>query len=178
MPGDAVTINVWVKIPSDVDQLTNYAQPINIGEQYEVSIRGSDGVTYARLGLKISGTRYIVNSPTVAIDDQWHMYSITYDGIIIRRYLDGEEYSNTEAEGTLYTADNRWFIGTYGSNANYSCNKVCESDVRIYTTALSAEYIMELYQASANIDKSGNVWGYEFYEDSGAIPSIQKNGVI
>jgi hypothetical protein len=72
---------------------------------------------------------------------------------------------DTTAEaGTLSTGSKTLYIGTYGGSTQYASKNILESDLRIYSTTLSAEDIKELYQSASSIDKNGNLFGYEFVE--------------
>lgn len=88
----------------------------------------------------------------------WHHFVITFDGLHIVYYVDGEVFNSK-------TFSSKQIIGgTYnihvGSHYGGSCpfkGKLC--DARIYATALSADDVKSLYQNSAYIDSSGNVYG-------------------
>ena len=91
----------------------------------------------------------------------WHYFTITGDGTTSKLYIDGEFKANATAYrritgSTIYM--NGWNSGTM-----YNCNGKL-SDFRLYSTCLSADDIRELYQVGASIDRSGNMYAYEFNE--------------
>ena len=132
-----------------------------MGYQYGNNTSGS---------LSLNGTRggfhYYANAGTYSdvtiegsvncCDNQWHMITATYDGSKIIIYIDGIK----AAEGTvtlLTTA--RTFSLNYPSGASGRYFNGLLSDARVYATALSADDVKSLYQNSAYIDNSGNVYG-------------------
>ena len=53
------------------------------------------------------------------------------------------------------------------------------SDFRIYSTALSAEDIKQLYESKVRIDKNGNVYCNQFVESSDMGNSnVDKKGIL
>ena len=93
------------------------------------------------------------------------MCAMNYDGATIKRYVDAVMEKSTTATGTLITSA-PFVLGHYGTNTNYYNKEAYESDVRIYTTALSAEDIADLYHTPANIDNLGGIHGFEMVEDT------------
>ena len=88
----------------------------------------------------------------------WHHFVITFDGLNLIYYVDGQEFSK-KTFTTKQTATGNYNIEIgrhYGDGCNF---KGRMSDVRIYATALSADDVKSLYQNSAYIDSSGNVYG-------------------
>jgi len=153
----AITMAVWIK--SSATGRGSYHMPLNInGAAYEFSI-GSDGKF--RNGFYINNSRVVdtVNSKNV-LDGQWHHLCATYDGTTIKRYVDGISVTGGDhaATGALATTS-MLYVGDYGTNETYGNNQIYESDIRIYATALSADDVKSLYQNSAYIDGSGNVYG-------------------
>lgn len=91
----------------------------------------------------------------------WHYFAMTGDGTKAKLYIDGEYV----ASATTYKAVTGTIIYMNGwdSSTSYNCNGKI-SDFRIYATTLSSEDIKALYQIGASIDKSGNMYAYEFNE--------------
>ena len=93
------------------------------------------------------------------------MITATFDGTVIKRYVDGQLVQSQNATGTLTGGALTVYIGgTYGSTTTYYTKELYESDARIYATALSQEDILDLYQNSAHLDNKGNLTAYEFIE--------------
>ena len=163
LPGDAITINIWVK-STNKDAIGAYHEPFASynGGYYEMSIHNSG---YLRAGLFIGGTRYVTNSTVNnLLDGNWHMITETYDGATIRRYIDGVQENTTSVTGTLNGTSQSFYFGKYGTNDSYGCKQMYLSDARVYTTALSADDVMELYHTPASIDNKGNFYCGEFKE--------------
>lgn len=88
----------------------------------------------------------------------WHHFVITFNGLDLIYYVDGQQFSKkTFSTKQVATGNRNINIGRhYGGGCNFKGNM---SDVRIYATALSADDVKSLYQNSAYIDSSGNVYG-------------------
>ncbi len=154
--GKGFTGSYWFK-SSSIGK-SNYQMPLSTGSNYEMSI-SPDGKL--RGGIYINGTRYVYNAgDSNYLDGKWHMFTMTYNGTTICRYVDGVLKHSETISGTSNTAPNVFAIGRHGaSNTTYGSINLYESDVRIYVTALSADDVKSLYQNSAYIDSSGNVYG-------------------
>ena len=161
--GTQITISVWMKSVDGSGGTGSYHMPININSsEFEFSIPTTGKF---RQGFVISGSRKVADyGSTNLLDKKWHMISATFDGTNIKRYIDGVLMDTTAASGTLSTGNKNIYIGTYGGSTQYASKNILESDLRIYATALSAEDIKELYSTAATIDKSGNIYSYEFKE--------------
>lgn len=90
----------------------------------------------------------------------WYHYVITFDGINAKIYINGDLKTTKSYSGTK-TLQNIIDItlGVNSAGGVYRSAKGYYSDFRIYTTALSADDVKSLYQNSAYIDSSGNVYG-------------------
>ena len=98
----------------------------------------------------------------------WYHVVGTYDNSKLRIYINGELKGEVAKTGNItYHSGTPWSIavnpsGT-GDGGEHFYGKL--SDVRIYSTALSAFDIKELYNISASVDKDGNMYAYEFKEE-------------
>jgi len=119
-----------------------------------------------------SNTYKSIQSTGTITGSGWHMFTISYDGLNIKVYIDGV-LSNTSAAYTtktpiFYNSTNGIFIGAEaGGNTttpagDYFNGKI--SDVRIYATALSDADVKELYSTSASIANNGALMAYDFNE--------------
>lgn len=164
-PEDAITMNIWFK-SLNVTPGSNYHVLFNFAtspDYFEFAIYKTG---YFRQGMRINGTRYVINGGSNLLDGNWHMLTATYDGTYIKRYIDGKVILNMtqNASGTLNGANGKFLLGHYGSNTSYHTKEAYLSDARIYATALSAEDIKELYQTSALIDRNQNLYVRELVE--------------
>lgn len=157
MPTDQITISTWVRGDGSTAGANSYHIPLCMGSGYaEFSV---DSSKLYRQGFYINGTRYCDTiSGAIVNDGNWHMMTATYDGIAIRRYLDGTLINSREITGTLNGGVLTLLIGKYYSGG-YNSKKFQQSDFRIYATALSAADVKSLYQNCATIDPDGTIRG-------------------
>ena len=89
-------------------------------------------------------------------------------------YLNGE-LKVTGSKGSFPSGD--YFIGAWktATQQNY---RGYFSDARIYSTALSSDDILQLYQVSAKIDNLGNIHEYELIEEANSQSKVLKTGEI
>ena len=96
---------------------------------------------------------------------------ITYKSGIGKFYIDGElikTWDYTSQGVYIVTAANNTLGNSFIGNL---------SDVRIYTTALSADDILQLYHTAMKVDNHSNIHVYEFIEDEDTI-TINKQGQL
>lgn len=98
--------------------------------------------------------------------NEWHHYSVIYNGTIAILYQDGIEVSRSTISST--TAPLKTFtylyIGFSYAGSVWRKTLGSYSDFRIYTTALTEAQIKELYNTSMSIDNNGNIHARELVE--------------
>lgn len=100
-----------------------------------------------------SGEFYYPKSQAINIGE-WGHFAVTYDGSNVRIYRNGV-YEGLKASSGIPDFD-RHSIGYGFADTSYDFQGQID-DVRIYTTALSAEEVKELYQQRASLDSGGNL---------------------
>jgi hypothetical protein len=83
----------------------------------------------------------------------WGHFCVTYDGANVRIYRNGVFEGSKASTGTA-NFSNGFQIGNWASSSTYQYYGYID-DVRIYTTALSADDVMDLYETKGKIDKNG-----------------------
>lgn len=104
-------------------------------------------------------TTTTISVPSV---DAWHHFVMVGDGSSNKLYMDGELYGVAATYKGI--TGSTIVINGWDSSADYKTNGYI-SDFRIYSTALSASDVKELYNTSASVDKNGNMYAYEFKEE-------------
>lgn len=104
-------------------------------------------------------TTTTISAPSV---DTWHHFVMVGDGSSNKLYMDGELYGVAATYKGI--TGSTIVINGWDSSTSYKTNGYI-SDFRIYSTALSASDVKELYSTSASIDKNGNMYAYEFKEE-------------
>ena len=157
---DALSLCAWVN-PSQVSG--NY----NIVSSYEGGGAGLH-ISSGNIYFQIYSGGYINVSGGSVLTNTWYHVVGTYDNSKLRIYINGELKGEVAKTGNItYHSGTPWSIavnpsGT-GDGGEHFYGKL--SDVRIYSTALSAFDIKELYNISASVDKDGNMYAYEFKEE-------------
>lgn len=104
-------------------------------------------------------TTATIEIPSVNV---WHHFVMVGDGSTNKLYMDGALYGVAKTYKGI--TGSTIVINGWDSSTQYKTNGYV-SDFRIYSTALSASDIKELYNTSASVDKNGNMYAYEFKEE-------------
>lgn len=157
---DALSLCAWIN-PSQVS-----------GEYYIVDSYESGGaglhISSGNIYFQIYSSGYTQVSGGSVSTNTWYHIVGTYDNSKLRIYVNGELKGEVAKTGNItYNSSTPWAVavnpsGATGGDGGYFYGKL--SDVRIYSTALSASDVRELYNTSASIDKNGNMYAYEFKE--------------
>ena len=110
--------------------------------------------TYINYPYLIHNTDYKYKYVNYWSDGNWHFVTGVYDGTNLYVYVDGADVSPSTTT-TTGNYQNDLIIRLMGNNL---------SDFRIYSTALSADDIKELYDTSAIIYNDGTIAAREFKE--------------
>ncbi len=138
-----IAFSAWVK-PTELSGFRElYRQ--ECAERLLFSFQNSG--TVLSLGLNING--YIecdaTLDPTQVLDGAWHHAAATFDGRVMRVYLDGAEIAHLDRTGPIATnAEVPAFIGSSGGAGEHWQGGL--DDLRIYQRALTAAQVQQLYQ--------------------------------
>ena len=162
---EAVTLNIWFK-STNTSPTNNYHMVVDSvahRQWYEICVNNGG---FFRGGLFVNGTRYADNCiSTTALNGEWHMLTLIYDGTAVKRYYDGVmEKSTSVTMSSGLSSPTAIMLGRDGPSASYACVEVSLSDFRIYATPLSADDVMALYNTAASISNDGTFFSYEVVE--------------
>ena len=162
------TIATWVKLNSLTPTQGFYCSRTAIatagilfGYDSQAAIRLTDG-----------GVSTLFTNTNIEAN-KWYHVVVTRTETEKKCYINGELKATVTTIGTLSGISNDYQVGfMYGFTSYLNGNL---SDLRLYTSVLSADDIKELYETSASIDNNGNLHTYEF--DEGLQASITKTGI-
>lgn len=169
MVRDEVTINAWAYM----DDWTAFSRgPLSCTEGGGWCFEKASNKIRFAIGTGSTSNTYktTVGFPLSDLTSGWHMITGTYDGLVLKEYVDGVLNTSTSAYTTktpaYYHASNSIIIGAEATGSGvttpYFNGRI--SDVRIYATALSDADVLALYKNSAYIDSFGNVFASEYKE--------------
>ena len=95
-------------------------------------------------------------------DSNWHHYAMVGDGTNGKLYIDGEYKGKAVVYKPL--TPQKLYISGWDTSTSYRWDGQV-SDFRLYSTALSAEDIAELYHTGASVDNHGNFFCGELKEN-------------
>jgi len=171
MVRDEITINLW----GYMNDWTKYnGRLISCTEGGGWNFEPSSSKIHFVIGTGTTSNTYknISGYALADLTSGWHMFTGTYDGFVIKQYVDGVFNSSSNAYTTKtpihYHSNNSILIGAEATNSATSVGGYYFngniSDVRIYATALSESDIQSLYNNSAFLDSSGNIYATEYTE--------------
>lgn len=162
-----LTIAYWIKVNPTISSQHFLMGTFNNWTANGIGIwRDTGSVDYSyliRVGEASNYSSWVKPSLTANV---WTHIALVYNGTALITYKNGIEIGRNTygANGTVSNPvmylGNSMFNGTPNSETDSA--KV--SDFRFYATALSADDIKELYNSPASIDKSGNLFAYEYQE--------------
>ena len=153
------SISCWVKFDNASDTMTICTMRASVGS----------GIALFKVG---SNFRFDDNAQTTFSDysipvNIWLHLVVTRSLNSKNLYVNGNLVQSTTTVGDmreLYTTGSIGASSASGGNLG-NFTKGAFSDFRIYSTALSASDVKELYNTSASVDKNGNMYAYEFKEE-------------
>ena len=151
MPGrfdNGIGFSAWV-MPSDLGGFRDIFRKEDGDRRLLFSFQ-NDGRVLS-LGLNIGG--YVECDapiqPGEVMDGQWHHCAATFDGQVMRVYLDGRKIGELERKGIIaYGGDAPACIGSLNGRENFQGRL---DDLRIYDRALDAEEIAALHREGLQI---------------------------
>lgn len=163
---DAMTVSLWAKANdwTSTSKGTPFSSVEAGGFGWQVS--GANYVFYCGTGT--SSNTYANSTVTVNnLSAGWHMLSATYDGLVLKTYIDGVLATTltkyTTKTPIYYNNNSAMFISGESASSLTAPNggifRGSVSDVRIYATALSAQAVKSLYNNGAYIDTNNNIYG-------------------
>ena len=161
----ALTINWWGNI-EDYSYQNSGILSLSNSSSYPSDYENSALAQYDsifRFNLTDGNSSSIVSLSLIDTGN-WHMYTLVFNNGTVQGYRDGVSITFNSKSGTL-AQFSYIYMGINVAGAVYRQTKSKWSDFRIYSTALSASDIQELYNVSASIDKNGNMYAYEFKEE-------------
>ena len=178
MVKDAITINIWAYMDNWSNFGSSNMRIVSCTQGGGWNFEPKNGYLNFAVGVGTTTNNYMADFASqiklADISSGWHMITGTFDGINKKIYFDGilkGTVSLTTKTPIFYNSTNGVFIAAEAGNdlriaeGNYFNGKL--NDFRIYSTALSAEDIKQLYQSKARIDKNGNVYCNQFIEING-----------
>jgi hypothetical protein len=99
-------------------------------------------------GVASNSTEIAINSTSTTVAGRCYHLVNTYDGSTLSLYVDGLLVRSQAKSGSINYESKPLYIGTSATNSFYMKGKV--DDVRIYSRALSAQEVNDLYNLEKN----------------------------
>ena len=161
------TICFWVKIPDTITAQHFLFSTHNNWRNNGIAM-WRDNSTYKGYYLLIrSDAEDNYSRPFIGIDvDTWTFISISYAGEQYSVYKNGSLYQTVDYGNNGQVYNPVLYLGNslYNESPSTETDESLMSDFRIYSTALSAGDIKQLYESKARVDKNGNVYCGNFIE--------------
>jgi len=144
---ERIALCAWTK-PSAFERYTEIFRKED-GDQ-RVLFAFQENMRVLSLGLNVGG--YIECdakiTPKQVMDGQWHHCAATFDGKVMRVYLDGQEIGSLKRPGTITGGGSA--PGCIGSSNGGECFQGTLDDLRIYAEPLTAQEVARICDSGAD----------------------------
>lgn len=168
------TIATWVKLNNVSANQSIYTCRTVVGSGLVLFYLGASG------GIRLDdGVINTIFANSTLKPNKWYHIAVTRDTNARKLYINGEFVSSATTTGALSNMGTMYQIGESNAQTNTPLGNFLNavlSDLRLYTSVLSADDVKELYETSVSVDNDGNLHTYEF--DEGFDQSIKKVGVM
>lgn len=134
----AITIEAWVNLNSTQKSFSgsdNYASVVSKdGSFYMRAYTNASGLQRAGFWIYINGARIGASVADDLRGTGWHLLAGTYDGAVVKFYIDGAPKATTAASGLIDATNNNIYIGGYNGTSEFFNGTIDE--VRITNTTL------------------------------------------
>ncbi len=155
-PGQALTLETWVKPYASSN---HYAVVASKGLNYELTI-SNDGSL--RTGIvNAADTRVVFDTPNVVTLSQWNHIVLTYDGSMVRAYVNGVKVGEEVQTGAIKNDNTPLLVGNY--NSNYPFFGTID-EIKFYKRVLTDEEIATEYNNSKPVPIDINSFEYKLNE--------------
>jgi len=131
-----ISYAVWCRPTSVTGRL------IALGRYYAGCYLGIWNSRYSGCILFSSGAGQFLPITPAPVANTWVHLALTYDGVVVKYYINGEISGTSPLVGTLAQINSAWQIGADGNNGNYFAGLIDE--VRLYNRTLSCAEIYML----------------------------------
>jgi Concanavalin A-like lectin/glucanases superfamily len=146
-----VTISAWINSKSRTARQAIVGQWNSADSPAKQSVLlDARGDVDQRFCLSLSGngtdaTKYTVYSKQRFLPGTWYHVVGTYDGSMMKIYVNGQIENSTPAAGNIFVSNTEWIIGAINSGTDAFFAGIID-DVRIYNRTLSADEVTQLFR--------------------------------
>jgi hypothetical protein len=154
---DELTISAWVKWNIDPSTGSQWASIVNKNVDSQYRFQHNHNNSFFEFAVRTTSGGRWVNSLTSPVVGQWYHIVGTYDGAILKIYVDGVLENTNNHSGTILTSTNQLTIGSRSIPDRYFNGDIDE--LMIFNATLTADEISDIYQnyAFSTTDYPGKV---------------------
>ena len=167
-PETAVTVSAWIKW--DIDPTTGNARAQilskNGDDQYQ--LQHNSGNTAFEFAVNTSSGRQVIVGTTTPAQNTWYFVAGTYDGQILKLYVNGGLDSSTSGDGDILSSTGAFDIGRRSVDTDRYFDGIID-EVSMWNRALSASEINSLYLIGNNEEPSLTLSSISQQTDDGRV---------